>query len=520
MPRAHKRNINRFLPDYHALLEALNQSALVSETDMHGTITYANDLFLRTSKYRRSEILGKNHRILNSDYHSKGFYRNMWKTITEGKVWRGELRDRAKDGSIYWVDTSIAPILDASGKPVKYIAVRFPTTDRRKSEEKLNEQNQYQHILSVLSQRALTIPALPDLIKEASDVITHTLHLASCTILRYYPESRSLTVETEESENEVSPFICADRPSVIQTLLQSSKPIIVNQKDKGNLACILVPIQGNDTLFGVLCGSANKSRIFTPEEISFLESIASILSQAEKNNAGKRKDEFLGIASHELKTPLTSAKTYTQILYKQAKQRGDENTALYLSKIDNQINNLVRLISELLDITKINENKLSYIDEAFNLNEFVQDIIDDIQPLAEHHRIIRKGKLNCYSYSDKSRIRQVLTNLINNAIKYSPHADKIFVSMKKKGKFVTISVEDFGIGISEKDREHIFARFYQGKDQARSSMHGGLGLGLYISHAIITHYHGKIWTEGKDTPGSIFSFTLPVCEKRDLSQHH
>lgn len=224
----------------------------------------------------------------------------------------------------------------------------------------------------------------------------------------------------------------------------------------------------------------------------------------------QQKDDFIGIASHELKTPVTSIKAYTQVLEAMFQMEGNPDKTDMVRRMDSQVNKLNSLISDLLDVTKINSGRLQFNDGWFNFNEMLDDVINDLQGITRTHTIIKNFEDTGKVYADKERLGQVVTNLITNAIKYSPRADKIVVaSCINKNEEVQVSVEDFGIGISEDKLNKVFEQFYRVSGDKQHTF-PGLGLGLYISSEIIQREGGRIWVESIENKGSIFYFSVPI----------
>jgi signal transduction histidine kinase len=220
----------------------------------------------------------------------------------------------------------------------------------------------------------------------------------------------------------------------------------------------------------------------------------------------KQKDDFIAMASHELKTPVTSIKLYIQLLHRKFQKLRDEKSAESIAKMDGQINKLITLINDLLDVSKVEEGKLQFNITSFNLNELVAEIVEEMQRTTKHKILVSQVDVQNVS-GDRDRIGQVLTNFISNAIKYSPNADKIEVTIAKGPEGTVVSVRDFGIGLSKKEAEKVFERFYRATE--KSDNYPGLGLGLYIASEIIKRHKGRIWADSRKGKGSTFFFSLP-----------
>ena len=229
----------------------------------------------------------------------------------------------------------------------------------------------------------------------------------------------------------------------------------------------------------------------------------------ERKEIERRKDNFISMASHELKTPVTSLKGFTQVLQRRLKKQVDEESMRFLGIMDTQLNKLTKLISDLLDVSKMQQGKLDYQDELFDLNALVLEIAENLQAATSTHHLLIESTTTVQVYADRDRIGQVLLNLLTNAIKYSPDADRVIISTAKDQENAIVYVQDFGIGIAAYHHQQIFERFYQATD-AEENPHPGLGMGLYICAEIIKRYQGCIKVESRKGHGSTFSFTLPL----------
>lgn len=223
----------------------------------------------------------------------------------------------------------------------------------------------------------------------------------------------------------------------------------------------------------------------------------------------RQKDNFLGVASHELKTPVTSIKAYVQVMEKMFRRAGDIKNAELLAKMDNQVNKLTHLIADLLEVTKINTGRLPFNYTTFDFNQMVEEVTEEVQRTCDKHQIETQLNFKREFEGDRERICQVVTNLLTNAIKYSPDADRIIIYTEDHGHEVQLCVQDFGIGISSNKLDKVFEQFYRISGTTQHTF-PGLGLGLYISAEIVKHLNGRIWVNSTEGEGSVFCFTLPV----------
>ena len=228
----------------------------------------------------------------------------------------------------------------------------------------------------------------------------------------------------------------------------------------------------------------------------------------------QRNDSFMSMASHELKTPVTTIKTLVQILQVQYEKSTDTRLVEYLTTIGRQIGQLTQLVADLLDVSKIKADKFELEEKVFDFDSLVKEIVTSCQLLSPQHTITIQGDTKAQVSGDRNSLSRVFINLIVNAIKYSPEADTIIVTLSHEQKNLSVGIKDFGIGIAKGHQLKVFERFFQvGNDRGQSF--AGLGIGLYISAAIVTQHRGNIWVESNEGKGSTFYFTIPLLEKKE-----
>lgn len=222
----------------------------------------------------------------------------------------------------------------------------------------------------------------------------------------------------------------------------------------------------------------------------------------------KEKEDFISIAAHELKNPVSSINLYLQLLQRYYQSHPNKEPQDYLRKASKQLQRLLDLITTLLDVSQIQKGKITLNKEKTNVPDLVTDVIENLQSFQKQHMLIKKGSEKAIAPIDKRKIEEVLINLINNAIKYSPEAKRVIVTVKNKQKEVVVSTTDFGMGMSKDVSTKVFERFYRGNQRQTENI-PGLGLGLYISSQIIKAHGGKMSVTSQLGQGSTFFFSLP-----------
>ncbi|MBC7968230.1 MAG: PAS domain S-box protein, partial [Fuerstia sp.] len=494
--REQTRLLRESLKEVGDLKAALDEHAIVAITDPRGRITFVNDKFCAISKYPREELLGQDHRIINSGFHSKEFIRNLWTTITDGRVWQGEIKNRAKDGTFYWVATTIVPFLDEDGTPLQYVAIRADITESKRAEAALRQ-----------SEQELT---------DFFDNGTVGLHWVGPDGIILRANQTELDLLGYSREEYVGHHIAefhADQ-NIIQDILQrltcgeslSSCEAPLRCKD-GSIRHVLI---SSNVLFRD--GEFIHTRCFT-RDITERKQAENELRRlaAELSNADRRKDEFLATLAHELRNPLAPIRNGLQLM--QMVGGGGEAAEQVREIMERQLNQMVRLVDDLMDVSRISRGKVELRKERLPLADVLKSAVETSRPHIErmgHQLTVTLPAVPIIVEADMTRLSQVFLNLLNNAAKYSDPGSRIWLTAEQQESDAVITVRDTGIGIAADHLPLVFEMFSQ-VDRSLEKSQGGLGIGLSLVKQLVAMHGGTVEAKsGGAGMGSEFVVRLPL----------
>lgn len=245
---------------------------------------------------------------------------------------------------------------------------------------------------------------------------------------------------------------------------------------------------------------------------SFAGYISSCIDITEQKQNEQRKNDFIAIVSHELKTPLTSLSAYVQMLHGKAVKTNDGFTAGALEKANKQVKKMTTLINGFLNVSRLEAGKIQIDKQLFDMAKLIKETEAEIETTISTHRIVFAPVNPTFVVADRDKIGQVINNFISNAVKYSPAGNKIDVACVQIDGRIQVSVKDQGMGVSITDMQHLFDRYYRVESSHMQTI-SGFGIGLYLCAEIIKRHDGKIWAKSDVGLGSTFYFSLPLAQE-------
>jgi PAS domain S-box-containing protein len=489
---------------------ALDQSSIVAITDSKGIINYANENFIKISKYSRDELIGHDHRILNSGYHNKAFMADLWSTISKGNIWRGEIKNRAKDGSYYWVDTTIVPFKDDRGKVYQYVAVRIEITSKK---------------LAALYSRSVIEASLDPLFTISPEGKITDMNVASVKttglsrealigtdFITYFTEPEQARKGYKEAFDKG--FI-ANFPLVIKD--HKLTDVLLNGSvytDEQGIVIGVVIVARDVTDQNRFASELLEAKVFAELATELAEEAKRKAESATRiaEDAVKAKQQFLSNMSHEIRTPMNAIIGFTKVVLK-TDLTGKQKEYLEAIKISGDA--LIVLINDILDLAKVDSGKMSFEKVPFKMASSISAMLHLFETkIQEKNLVLIKeydSRIPEVLIGDPVRLHQIILNLVSNALKFTLEG-KIIVSVKlvdedDESARVHFSVNDTGIGIVETKISKIFENFQQASS-GTSRLYGGTGLGLAIVKQLVEAQGGNIQVTSKVDVGSTFSFTL------------
>ncbi|MBB6108654.1 PAS domain S-box-containing protein [Mucilaginibacter lappiensis] len=472
-----------------AAIIASTDDTIISKT-LEGIITSWNPAAERMFGYKEFEAVGQHISIIIPPE------RLPEETFIIGQITKGEKVDhfetvrQTKNGELIPISLTISPIRNSLGQIIGASKIAKDISEQKRAAEK-------QGVLS-----AIVDSSDDTILSKTLDGIITSWNKAAVKMFGY--------TEAEAIGQHISLIIPPDRLNeetfIIGEVSKGNKVDhfqTIRRAKNGNLVPISLSVSPIVDGNGKVIGASKIARDISGEQATQLET-AKLYEQLKELNT--KKDEFIALASHELKTPLTSINGYLQLLDLYV---SEEKPKVFLQKAQHQLKKLSSLVDDLLDVSKIEAGKLRFTTEDFDICEVINNAVDLISHTNTSYKItLHSSVRNCIIKGDDHRIEQVIMNFLTNAIRYAPNSNQIEVFLISDKHDIKIGVKDLGVGIATEKLEHIFSRYYRVDDN--DSKVSGLGIGLYLCHEIVTRHNGKIWAESELGKGSTFWFTLPV----------